>query len=144
MSLIQYKVAILGSGSSAGTDKSGLTTGPYTAIKAKGVCQRVEITECPADGFTGTFTRVGLNYVLGPQWDAHSGDAAANVQGLPAEIGAQILLNDYIEEGNSGARAIGHPDIQSSGMPGYNPATTLCRIASATSGTTTVLVREFS
>lgn len=144
MSMIQYKVAILGSGSSAGTDKTGLTTGPYTAIKAKGICRRVEIIECPPDGFTGTFTRTGLNYVLGPQWDAHAGDAAANVQGLPAEIGAQILINDQLEAGNSGGRTIGHPDILTSGMPGYNPATTLCRIASATSGTTAVLVKEYS
>lgn len=144
MGQIQYKVTILGSGSAAGTDKTGGATGPYTAIVAKGVCRRLSVVECPPDGFTGTFTRVGLNYVLGPQWDAHSGDAAANVQGLPAEIGAEILLNDPNQEGAAGIRAIGHPAIRAVGEVNYNPATVLARIASATAAATTVLVKEWA
>lgn len=144
MGQIQYKVTILGSGSVAGTDKTGAATGPYTAIVAKGVCRRVEIVECPADGFTGAFTRLGLNYVLGPLWDPNYGTAAANVQGVPAEIGASIPINDPVEEGSGGTRTIGHPQIKNPGEVNYNPATVFARIASATAATTTVLVKEWA
>jgi hypothetical protein len=131
MSMIQYRVPILGSGSAAGPDGDA-----YTYISPKGVCRHMTISECAPPGYVGgAIDQQGLNYKLGSE-------GFANIYGL--EPGDKIDLVDQVEEGNAGGRVLGHPQIGKPGMVNYNPATVILKIASATVTATYVLVKEFS
>lgn len=132
MGMLQYKVQILGSAAVTGPDGNA-----FTYIQPKGVCRHMEISETTGPGYAGgAIDFQGFNYKL-PN-DNFATVYAQEPGGIP------ILLNDQVQEGKGSGRMLGHPQVGNVGMPSYNPATIIVKIASATIVGTWVLVKEYS